>query len=233
MKTLADLLRAAENQGGAVTANRQTLAQALRSRQAFDRPQVQGARGALDYAAGVTAAVPVIGDLFGFGSDIARMRAEPSERTPANIGLAAAGLLPFVPRGAKKASSAHNVRMEPDDFVTRIEPPHEVRDVAKFENLVSGMQKNGWQGRPVLAYEGPNGVQGVTGSHRIAAAQRAGVEVPVVYIESKVFDWQDPKGLLGTWFDAEQAGDDVMETFLRNAGDKRAADLMRMETTAK
>jgi hypothetical protein len=72
--------------------------QVSRARGAFERPQVaQGARGALDFAAGVTMPIPIIGDVLGFSSDVARMRAEPEERTPLNMGLAALGLIPFVP----------------------------------------------------------------------------------------------------------------------------------------
>lgn len=78
--------------------NQNIARQVQRSRQAFARPQpAQGARGAIDYAAGITAGLPIIGDLFGLGRDIAQFRAEPESRTPLNFGLAALGLIPFVP----------------------------------------------------------------------------------------------------------------------------------------
>jgi hypothetical protein len=78
--------------------NQNIARQVQRSRQAFARPQpAQGARGAIDYAAGITAGLPIIGDLFGLGRDIAQFRAEPESRTPLNMGLAALGLIPFVP----------------------------------------------------------------------------------------------------------------------------------------
>jgi hypothetical protein len=86
---------------GAATSNPLMERQVSRARGAFERPQAaQGARGALDFAAGVTMPIPIIGDVLGFSSDVARMRAEPEERTALNMGLAALGLLPFVPQGA-------------------------------------------------------------------------------------------------------------------------------------
>lgn len=83
---------------GPARVNQNIARQVQRSRQAFARPQAaQGARGAIDYAAGITAGLPIIGDLFGLGRDIAQFRAEPESRTPLNFGLAALGLIPFVP----------------------------------------------------------------------------------------------------------------------------------------
>jgi hypothetical protein len=78
--------------------NQNIARQVQRSRQAFARPPIaQGARGAIDYAAGITMPIPIIGDVLGFSSDVARMRAEPEERTAMNMGMAALGLLPFIP----------------------------------------------------------------------------------------------------------------------------------------
>jgi hypothetical protein len=86
---------------GAATSNPLMERQVSRARGAFERPQAaQGVRGALDFAAGVTMPIPIIGDVLGFSSDVARMRAEPEERTAVNMGLAALGLIPFVPQGA-------------------------------------------------------------------------------------------------------------------------------------
>ena len=77
MKTRAELLRDAETAGGAVAANPRALAQALRSRRAYDRPQYEGASGALEYAAGVLGGVPGIGDVAGFANDVNQMRRDP------------------------------------------------------------------------------------------------------------------------------------------------------------
>ena len=47
-----------------------------------------------------------------------------------------------------------------------LQPYHEVLDEAKFTNLVESMTANGWQGSPLVAYEGYL----LNGSHRWAAA---------------------------------------------------------------
>ena len=112
-----DMLRRFEGLGAA-TSNPLMERQVSRARGAFERPQVaQGARGALDFASGVTMPIPIIGDVLGFSSDVARMRAEPEERTALNMGLAALGLIPFVPSGlltAKRLTKEQNFYGYPD-----------------------------------------------------------------------------------------------------------------------
>ncbi|MEM3486073.1 MAG: ParB N-terminal domain-containing protein, partial [Candidatus Methanomethyliaceae archaeon] len=61
----------------------------------------------------------------------------------------------------------------------RILPLHGVRNEYKFQYLTEAMRKHGWQGRPVLALRWGNLTQAITGSHRIAAAKKAGVNIPV------------------------------------------------------
>lgn len=82
---------------GPVTANQQMLAQALKAREQ-PRKQLTG-QGLLDVAASGLGPVPIVGDLFGLGADASRFYNEPESRTPLNFGLAALGLLPFVPSG--------------------------------------------------------------------------------------------------------------------------------------
>lgn len=57
-------------------------------------------QGALDAAAIATSPVPILGDVVGLVADAKRMYDNPAERTPANVILAALGLIPFVPSGA-------------------------------------------------------------------------------------------------------------------------------------
>ena len=78
------------------TANQNMLAQALKARQTNPRTQLNG-QGLLDTAAIGLSPVPVIGDLLGLGADANRFINEPESRTPLNFGLAALGLIPFVP----------------------------------------------------------------------------------------------------------------------------------------
>lgn len=54
-----------------------------------------------------------------------------------------------------------------------IAPLHGVRDEEKLATLVESMRRDGWVGEPVLVVEGC----GWTGSHRVAAAQLAGIDV--------------------------------------------------------
>lgn len=62
-------------------------------------------------------------------------------------------------------------------------PPHEVRDQDKYASLVESMSEGGWLGRPVLAYEDPGyGLRALTGSHRIAAANEAGIRIPCLVL---------------------------------------------------
>lgn len=83
---------------GPVTANPNMLAQALKARQQ-PRTQLNG-QGLLDTAAIGLSPVPVIGDVLGLAADASRFVNEPESRTPLNFGLAALGLLPFVPSAA-------------------------------------------------------------------------------------------------------------------------------------
>lgn len=65
-----------------------------------------------------------------------------------------------------------------------IQPLHEVRDYEKLEQLVQSMETDGWSGRPLLVLTyGDNQYYAMTGSHRLAAAQEVGVEVPCYIIE--------------------------------------------------
>ncbi len=80
----------------AETANRNMLAQALKARQTTPRNALTG-QGLLDTAAIGLSPIPVIGDLLGLGADANRFINEPESRTPLNFGLAALGLIPFVP----------------------------------------------------------------------------------------------------------------------------------------
>lgn len=78
-----------------VTANAKMLAQSLKARQQ-PRTQLTG-QGLLDTAAIGLSPVPFIGDALGLAADASRFYNEPESRTPLNFGLAALGLIPFVP----------------------------------------------------------------------------------------------------------------------------------------
>lgn len=71
----------------------------------------------------------------------------------------------------------------------RIEPPHEVRDEDKLAALVDSMTTHGWLGAPIVVIPGedygwgPCDPQAITGSHRLAAAYEAGIDVPTVPVD--------------------------------------------------
>ncbi len=59
-----------------------------------------------------------------------------------------------------------------------IEPLHAVEDAALYDSLVASMWRDGWKGRPLLVAETSEGLRGLTGSHRLAAAKCTGTHVP-------------------------------------------------------
>ena len=112
---------------------------------------------------------------------------------------------------------------------------HGVTDQNKFNALVTSMKESGWVGRPVLVEEHGDGYQAWTGSHRIAAAKKAGVMVPVVVMDSNAIQQYlaDNDAEPGSLFDygASQAAldDDEKLRLLEEFGDERAIALLREE----
>lgn len=110
--------------------------------------------------------------------------------------------------------------------VRKINPFNAVEDVEKLNSLAASMQKNGWQGRPILAYDIGNGLEALTGSHRIAAAKKAGIEdIPVLKVSDEIANYTDDYGRSIRDVSDE---DDIVE-FLNGFGDKDAFNLMRIE----
>lgn len=65
--------------------------------------------------------------------------------------------------------------------VTGFVPPHDVTDPGKAEKLAVDMEAHGWQGAPIVVLR--DYAQAITGVHRLAAAEQAGITVPGVDIE--------------------------------------------------
>jgi hypothetical protein len=134
-------------------------------------------------------------------------------------------------QGMAPAFSRDTTRsMQPDDelearSIIEIHPP---RDRAKLATLVAGMQESGWEGRPILVWDNGNGTYALTGSHRLAAAKKADIAVPVVYVDADLFSAALEESDQ-TFDDVIGSGDDRVASLLREAGDTRAADLMDLE----
>lgn len=83
---------------GPVTSNRNMLAQAVKAR---NKPPLElkenTPQGLLDAAALAMSPVPIAGDAVGLLADGHRFVTQPESRTPLNFGLAALGLIPFLP----------------------------------------------------------------------------------------------------------------------------------------
>jgi hypothetical protein len=118
--------------------------------------------------------------------------------------------------------------VKPDMHVapSRIEPGNSV-DPEKVASIAKNMRANGWQGRPLLVYENHNGLHGITGSHRIAAAKAAGIQVPIVKLSQDALSFEDSRGL--NFHDVLSQGQDDVREFLKEARDP-SYELMKYET---
>jgi len=89
------------------------------------------------------------------------------------------------------------------------------------------MKKNGWTGRPLLAYEDGNGIHAITGSHRLTAAKNTNTPVPYILVDDATLVHENEHGQSISDFIGND--DFYLGEFLKNAGDKRAAYLMSLE----
>jgi len=110
---------------------------------------------------------------------------------------------------------------------SRIFPPHPAHETAKLAALVASMQAEGWQGRPLLVLEIAEGFLALTGSHRYAAARKAGLEeIPCVLASIDHATFEAEYGpIIGM-------DDEDLLSALREAGDEAAATLMAEEIAA-
>jgi hypothetical protein len=108
-----------------------------------------------------------------------------------------------------------------------IQEMHPVRNKSKLSDLVKRMKANGWQGRPVLSFKDETGIHAVTGSHRIAAARKAGISVPYVLISDEAMEYENENSQgIFEWIGND---DDWLLDHLIEAGDTRAVNLMKAE----
>ena len=125
-------------------------------------------------------------------------------------------------------SSTSSREVKPDKLMDagHINTFNEVNDKGKFKTLVNSMEKNGWQGRPVIAYRDENNsVYALTGSHRIAAAKEAGIDVPVKFLSDDAINFEDSYGK----FITDLRRDDDIKDFLDELGDEDAISIFKEE----
>jgi ParB-like chromosome segregation protein Spo0J len=105
-----------------------------------------------------------------------------------------------------------------------ITPLHEVRIESLLDGLTADMKENGWQGRPLLVIKRPSGFLAWTGSHRIAAAIKAGLAaVPCYVLEERKLIRRGFHATQGHVLDYERL------EILRKIGDEQAIHLMWQE----
>lgn len=148
-------------------------------------------------------------------------------------------LLSLLGTVATKTSAAKMLQKTPGDYSKfedvvefvnpkRIEPPHGVENKEKFNELVDSMKTEGWVGRPVLYYDIGRGPEALTGSHRIAAAQKAGLsDIPAVKVTGDIGDYVDEFGKSISELQTLNAKE--LSQWLRKYGDETAAKLMELE----
>ncbi len=115
-----------------------------------------------------------------------------------------------------------------DTPAIQIEPLHEVRDLNKFNEILTSMKKSGWIGRPLLLAEGCNGLQALTGSHRLAAAKSLGMDALTYILDSDLLETFCEENDMTldeiTYFD-----EDKMLVALEKIGDKEAIEIYKIE----
>ena len=97
----------------------------------------------------------------------------------------------------------------------RLSYPYQQYSLKTLPSLAREFKNNGYNGRPILAIETSKGeYEALTGSHRILAAKKAGIEIPVKVVEYK-------KGMQEL-LDAND--DDEREKILKDLYKKRKID---------
>jgi hypothetical protein len=136
--------------------------------------------------------------------------------------------------GVTEEGTTNEAQFVQDEWIApeSIVPVNRIEDKKKYERIRETFENKGeYSGRPVLVWKDGSGANiAITGSHRIAAAEGAGVEVPVVYIKEGAGEFEDSKGM--ELADLIGRSDEDLVRFLSEFGDTKAADLMDAEVEA-
>lgn len=108
-----------------------------------------------------------------------------------------------------------------------ITPLHPARQLGYVKNLAIDMKENGWKGRPLLVIERKDDYLAWTGSHRLVAAELAGLKSVPCYVLQET-------ELTAKGFDAERGHVEDHERLeiLKQIGNEEAFKLMWMENRA-
>ena len=148
-----------------------------------------------------------------------RKRLESSPERPSDdIASEVFGEINYSKKNGNKYYKGEDIN--PDD----IQPFNDITDNAKYEQLSDEFSKNGYNGQPIVVLDNANeGYLGLTGSHRIMAARKAGIDIPSIVLDNnehtaKLYDMGDSER---PYYAEELADEGIIP--------KEAADLFRME----
>lgn len=89
-----------------------------------------------------------------------------------------------VTQSSERVKSEYSIEVPTEELnPLEIVPVNEVTDRRKYRYLTEQFAENGWDGRPVVVIDTGNGYTALTGSHRVAAARAAMIDVPAVVLE--------------------------------------------------
>lgn len=115
----------------------------------------------------------------------------------------------------------------------RIQPLHQAQDEAKLAALTASMEHAGWTGAAVITLPGTDygwgegDPQAITGSHRIAAARAAQIEIPTVDLADLLYGHGANFAEIVADFEASGYDhEDAMFEVARRAGDYLPADVV-------
>ena len=118
-------------------------------------------------------------------------------------------------------SDGYNDNINPHD----IEPLHGPNVPRLLRGLVKSMKKDGWEGRPLLVIECPDGsFVAWTGSHRVAAAREVDLDsIPCYIIPESMIESDSIDARTGHVMDYERV------KAVNASGDETAIHLMSLE----
>ncbi|MEM7048923.1 MAG: ParB N-terminal domain-containing protein [Acidobacteriota bacterium] len=111
----------------------------------------------------------------------------------------------------------------------RLEALHEVHDECKVEALAESMRAEGWIGRSILVLDE---TMALSGTHRLAAAIEAGIEVPIYRISAGAWDPDTAEEQQWAADLADARDDEERLAILEQIGDAEAIEIMTAEIEA-